>query len=836
MKRASIITASVIIASSLVISPLNIPLVSAADTKQAAVSKTTSMKPFSGAAFKTFMITKKSYIQIKDIYFQYGSKEKQVYFTLTVHNGDNTTIDFMDYWTELLTSSGAKYPVKSYAGNSKSGKVTPNTSKDFTFYSQIDSKLNYTDLTFRIVKWDFSLPNYTKTIGQAKVTSNYKNSVPENAYYINNNDNNKIKTYLNAGTIFEIGTQKQIHIDLNMENIGLYEYNLPSYQFYIKTKAGLVLKLSTQAVENQTLAAGESIKYSLRSSIKKSVDLAGAQILMMALDAESKLEVPKSIYSISWAQKNNFITAENKEAKLMVNDSNINASIVNVYADQSSSQNEVTLTTRWLNKGSEAIILPKYKQEILASNGVRYPVTLSEADGDIQLIPGVEKEIIVQATLPSTLNQDLTLLIKQPKDEKNPLEYVSAAFKIPKIQAIAGVSTKTYKSDKGIFEVKIKQAERLPWGNQDIINVFIDIQNKGLKAQSIPQISAILRLNGLLINDDKIKLLKLDSAGILEPTSSTRYVLTTKVPYTNKINEISINLTDKINDKNKQTIGLFKLAQINSIPEVNTSNKLNFESVGRRASVEFMNTYMFKGVDKDIIYAEFKYTNNESRYNKLPVLKAYFKTSDGQYIDANMPNIKANMKPNGSTIITAMAQVPKTFIHDGSVQLVIGEALSAGEYTAPDGTADSFISAKSFKLPKMQNNTQDGVTNLKIEPYTFSLNKLNTMLNDVTNIKLEIDYSLSKTAVYDLVEKETKLYFEITDGKNAYGSSVKIEPSEGEGLAVGEEKKIIIPITGNQLGNLVYNGYALNVYEEVDGYKRLLGTKKYGSFQIAQLP
>lgn len=826
------VTASVIVASSLLLSNVH-PVIAATNT---ATQSGQTMKAFNGANLKTFSLTSKSYIQIKDVYFKYGSKDKEVFFTLTVHNGDNTPIDFLDYWVELTTKSGAKYPVKSYTatGNSKSVSVPSRTTRDFTFHSQIDSKVNYSDLIFKVVKWDFSLPNYTRAIGQANVTSSYQNAVPTNSYYIQNFENNKIKSFVSSGTIFNMGTTNQVQFDLNLENMGLYEYTLPDYQFFIRTKAGLVIRLAKDQIVETAVAPGEKLKYTLRSSLRSTTNLEGAQLLVTVADAESKLEVPKSIFNLSWNAKNSLSVDVNKAATINVNGINVKASIQNVYTDYSGAQNNVVLTTKWLNSGKEAVTLPNYKFEIMAKDGVRYPVQLVEAASEIQLVPGVEKEIAIQSTIPAALAEGLTLLVKQPKDDKNPLEYVTTAMKLVKLQENKGVISKIYKSEMGTYDIKISQAERLPWGNQDMINTFIDIKNTGTKSQSIPDISALLRLNGQAVNADDFSLIKLDSAGLLEANETTRYVLTTKVPYTYKFSEISLNLTDKISETKKQTIGLFKLNELNPVPEVGRNEAFTVTSLGRRASLQLLNTHLFEGKDDNLIYAEFAYTNLESRFGNLPALKAYFKTENDQYIDATMANIKTGVKPNGAAFVYATAPVPKSLQNKANIQLVIGEALTSGNYSKPEDKADGFVAAAAINLPIKETTVGDTIADLKVEPYSFTLNRLNTMLIDVENVKLELRYSLLKDAGFDVIEKDSKLYFEITNGKNSFGASISIEPKEGEGLETGEDKNATVAIKGTQLANIVNNGYFLNIYEEVDGYKRLLASKKYGSFQIAR--
>lgn len=799
-----------------------------------AASSQSGMKQFKGAGLKTFMLNSKSYIQIKDVYFKYGGKDKEVYFTATVYNGDNKSLDFLDYWVELSSASGSKYPVKYYAGNSKSGQVAPKTSKDFIFYSQIDSRLFYSNLNFKLVKWDFSQPNYTKVIGQVKVLGNYQNAVPVNHYYLNTTDNNKIKSFLSSGTEFTLGAQKQLNINLNLENNGMYDFKLPEYQFYIRTKAGLVLRLAHNPVESNELAPGDKLTYSLRTNVKSTTNLTGAQLLVTALDGESKVEIPKAIYSIGWSKTNNLVVAEKKLASIMVDDKIVSAQIDSIFTDNSGTSNSIIFSTKWINKGKEAVTLPDYKFEIMSKDGIRYPATVADQASGVQLIPGIEKEITIQAVIPSAKSEGLTLLVKQPKSDVNKVEYVATAFKLSKLQEVKGVLSKNYKNEQGLYQIKISKAERLPWGNQDIINAFLEIKNTGSKSQAIPKLQTLLRMNGQLINNDKINFIALNNSGLIEPNESIYFAISTKIPYTYKFSDLSLNLTDEISESKKQSIGLFKLNEIKPIPELSISDAFTMDSVGRRATINFEGTYMFTGKDKDLLYAEFKYTNNESRFGNLPALYGYFKTADGQYIEAKINNVKRGIAPGGKTMLAAVAEVPKTLVNDGKVQLIIGEGLNGKEYSTPEALSDGFISAKAFKLPKDQTVVSDNIADLKVNPYTFTMHKLNTMLNDVENIKLDMTYTLSKTGIYDHVEKETKLYVEVTDGRNAYGTTVAVESAQGDGFQVGEEKQIIIPIKGLQLGNVIFNGYTVKVYEEIEGFKRLLGSKKFGSYQLVR--
>jgi len=68
-----------------------------------------------------------------------------------------------------------------------------------------------------------------------------------------------------------------------------------------------------------------------------------------------------------------------------------------------------------------------------------------------------------------------------------------------------------------------------------------------------------------------------------------------------------------------------------------------------------------------------------------------------------------------------------------------------------------------------------------------------------------------------------------------YGKTVEVEPDQGDGFEIGTEKEVRVDIQGQNIVNLIYNGYTLNIYEEIDGYKRLLASKRYYSFQVPVL-
>lgn len=829
MRKIAKTAGSALLAGSMLLFPLPHAAWPGAGSTSAAAVQEQTLKPFAGTKLKTFMISSKSYVQVKDIFFQHDSNSKKVFFTLLVHNGDKQAIDFTYYYPEVYAASGGKFTVQEHPNNRKSGIVEPSTTEEFIYYANINSALNYTDLVFKVQKIDFDVPGYTRLVGQAAVTKSYQNSVPSKHYYIIRKGNDKLKTYLHPGSKLAVSGDNQIRLRFEMENVGYMAYTAPNLQFYILTKAGHMVKLTPDISDQPQIQPGEKVVVTLSGAVRSGIDLNGTKLLVQAGPAgEQGIETPIALYNLVWDKTSSFITEENQKAQLKVSDMDMEAGIETLFVDRTETQNEWTITVKWTNKGDSAVTLPNYKYELMDSRGVRYPMNVQESD--IQVIPGIDKEIVGSAVTPPSVNGPFTLLVRYPKEETNPAEYVAAAFKLSAEQATGPVTGKRYRNEYGLYQIGVSRVERLPWGEQDIINAYIDIENLGSTSQIIPQIQAALKLNGISVDEQDVTIMKLEDKIMLGAKEKTNYVVSTKVPYTYEFDELTLNISEQTSGEAKSTIGLFKADEIAQVSSA--SIKHTIDSLGRRASLEFLNTYIFEGKDDDLLYAEFKYTNEESRSKVLPALKAYFKASDGTYIEADITNIKSQLKSKGNAFLAAKAVVPKTFVSDGNVELIVGEAIQNGQYAKPDETPDGFIRAVSFKLPKNQNVAKEEFVDLAFRPYKLTVHNAFAVLSDASNVRLDVRYTLSKTAEFNVMETGRKLYVEMTGNNLKYGKTVEVEPDQGEGFEVGTEQEIRIEIQGQNIGSLVYNGYIVNIYEEIDGYKRLLGSKRHNSFQM----
>src|SRR5690606_23598920 len=95
-------------------------------------------------------------------------------------------------------------------------------------------------------------------------------------------------------------------------------------------------------------------------------------------------------------------------------------------------------------------------------------------------------------------------------------------------------------------------------------------------------------------------------------------------------------------------------------------------------------------------------------------------------------------------------------------QLLIGEGITEGKYTAPQGTPDAYVNAVSFALPGNKAKVSDSIKGIDLFPYTLSLSRVGTSVSDST-ITIKFDYRLEKDTKNVINPDDYKVIMELKD-------------------------------------------------------------------------
>ncbi|GBF76313.1 hypothetical protein PA598K_04772 [Paenibacillus sp. 598K] len=827
MKKVMKVACTTVLAVSLLAAPIvqlgGVSVVYAQDQQK--------LKAFPGVKLKTFMISSNSYIQLKDVYFQYKNGEKIVHFTAAVHNGDKREIDFLDYWVDLY-GINVKYKLTANPTNKKNGKVASQSTEEFKFYASVNPKLNYADLRFRVIKWDLNASNYERAIGSVNVPANYANTVPEHYSYVLRQGTEKLQSYVRPSTTFKLGDQTQFQVTYRLENIGLMSKELAQYQFYLRTKLGYMVKLTPDYAADAKLEPGDGKDLVLAGSVRSNVDLAGAQLYVIQQEGEEKFERPLAMYKIPWSKTTSFVTPSDKSKVLTIDGERVEQSISEIYAETGDQQDKLVMTVKWVNKGTKSVTLPKYKLELQSAKGERYPVALPAED--LVLAPNLTQEVTLQANVPAKVEGGWTLLVHQPAEENKSAGYVLAALKLPGIQTdTSSLTRKTYRDARGTYVYGVDAIERLPWGDQDIVNIYVSVENKGTKDQVLPQIQPSVKWNGAELSKEAISFMRLDSKMTLPLEDRASYVISTKIPYTSTMEKLDITLSEPIKEDQVKTLTQFTVNSAPKTPRYNIDKPYTVTSFSRNASLKFHSTYEFEGRTSKLFYVEFSYKNNESRFAQLPTLQGFFRTKSGQVVEAQITPVKDQISPTGEALVIASAKVPKSFDRK-ELEFIVGEAVTAGKPTTGEDKPDGWMQGAFYELPDNTYSVKNDFLDLELNPYVFSLTKTNAGITGNSALKLDLTYNLSDSEAYESSPVSRELLFEVVEGTNHYEQKVALQGEEA--LKKGENQTHSLTFTGQNISRVITNGYTINIYEQYEGHRRLLASKKFNQFTVAPAP
>jgi hypothetical protein len=781
-------------------------------------------------SLKNISITSKSYMQITDLQFLYGNNEKKVYFTVKIYNGDSKSLDFMDYWVELVTKTGTKYSVKLDEADAKTQKIAPNTFKELHFSANIDPKLNYYNLKIKLIKWDFTLPSYTKNVGEISVPYGFNPVVPALTQKAIYHDNKKITSKLTNARFAVISGKVEGNLTLRLTNSSKQSVSLENIRYYIKRPGGNMYELKVGEVSSNTLSSGATQDIQLYTTLPITKVESNMQLILTASNASNQLETPVAAYAISPANEKTVFVKPKVETTVSISGMNVGTTLRDTYFEESGDSQIISLYTRYTNKGKAVVDLPSYSYYLLSDDGVLYPGTKEQTE--VQLVPKVNNDIYVQFKIPMGESAENLKLVVKKTTEDNKNGYVVSLFQLP---SKASTQTPTsnmvsYMTTKGLYSFKLLRGERLPWEGDDIVNAVVRVENPQNVIKSLPNLKASIQVNGYKINDADVSLIKVDQINALEGNKSTDYIISAKIPYTFASNDVTVLLYEDTGAANQSALNPISRFKLNNSELLNpksalSSSSIKINGIGRNSELKVLrfNTYENTTDNTKLVYAEFDYQTLETRLANLPNLQAYFKTKDGNMVKATFKNIKDKVTSSKKSLVMAYAQFPLDF-DVSDIQLWIGEGITGQGFTSAGAEAEGFVNATNYQLPVEQASVSKTFDNLLINPYSISMSKLWPAFVDIYKVRIEFEYDMKKLVDYAQTADNHQLVIELVDLNNRFIQKYDLE-NGNDALKVGEDIKAEVFFEDSKLWGVLYREFTLNIYDEYQGHKKLLATQ-----------
>lgn len=805
----TVLLAALTVTLALPVSPVD--LSAAADTKE---TNAVAVK------LNKISLSSKSYAELKSISMIPSTDGQLVSFTYSIYNGDQSDIDFIDYWVKLQSRSGAKFGVKQISRDKNKNKIAPQSRQVYTFYSTVGSNIKITDLVFQFIKWDFNSSSFEKSLGQITIPAGYKIEVlPASTISIDA-----------GGSLFDVGLTNVtasksengqfISLEAAITNSGFRNMTLPTYTFFLMTGEGLMYQLNG-TTEGLTIQAKETKKVQLSGNIPGETSTKDWKVVMVLPEADSKLDIPLATFGLP-EKLDNDAQVEMKKT-LEINGVSVEGTVVSVGVGKNDVNHNVSISLRYENKGNKTVSIPNYQYNVVTTEGISYPLT--DSADDLSINAREKREIYLSSNFPSTVNADqLRLVISQPSTD-NKTSYPVATYHLKVTESGSGSvgHSVSYSNRYGNYQVKLEGMERLPWGDQDIIAAEVSFSNNGSASLPVPSLSGLFEFDGVAVEADRTKVIRLDNVLSIPAKSTIKTILYVMVPYTYEYSNVKIELQEKSGTATL-TLATFRSASgALKLPVVKTGEAHIIADVGKRAEVTIKNAYKYQGESTDLYYAELVMENKEKRPTKLTRLEGYLKAADGAFFPAKVSTVTSSIAPGGKALLSFWAPIPKSY-SVGPMELIVAQGVTGTSLATPDAASDAMIRG-SLLEHAITTAATGSYTGMKSYPYMISLRKIRAQTTTVDQMKLDFEYDLSKVKEYDMVAEKHKLVLEFISGSIKFEKEYEFETgtmllSLGSGLKGSFTYDETDLLTKAQTSG----NFTLNVYDKFEDHKRLIGT------------
>lgn len=804
----------------------------------AASAGTTTVKSAAAASTEVSTLTKLSSmklgttisVKLSDVGLFTQDGGNILIYTLTYTNTSSTAVNLADYFSKVVTSGGSIIKGIPVTADASKKKIAGKETASLTYYVNMGKTTTVKGLKINMYGWNFSSGNYEQRIGTFMVPSNYSLSALQG-------ESKKIQ--LNSVPVTSKAASLQVYkyngkvyakVGISLTNLGTTVLTDPGSSFYLKSSGGSIFSLALDASSSEfKIQPQENKTLYYMAEIPPYMNLAAMSLQIAKLDDALKLYLPVAAYSLPAAVTADFTVAAGAVRKVSIDNNTVDMQLQksSVYAEN---DNGIwTYQLRVKNTGNTAVTLPAYELSVKSSEGYKFPVTTT-AFNSLTLQPLEGKLIELNASVSLELAQDklqLQVIAPTGSDNANKLILPVGYFNIPySLENTVHVATENSVTNSyGSFAVSLETLQRLPWGNEDLVQARLNIRNTTSKTITLPQLTGVLKADNMDLTSSSQVVVNNDTA-IVEPGASVQVTVLAHIPYTLEVNKVKMILQAMNGQDLNPFLSLSTSdTMVSTMVATPTGTAYKITSTGKKASVQERATAVYSSSTSKLIYSEVEMNSEETRQSNLSRLYAHFKTADGQYFEATVNQSDLATSPLGQTLVTFWAKVPSTVDTTG-LQLYIGQGVADGKLTTAGTAATGYMNtaalALSITAPVIQSNLNSGIS---MFPYTLSVtSSTGTLVAGSTNLTLSVNYNLTQDSSYQMGPYGHKLVLRFMD---PFGQFFEKTVTPGADLNTGNFNTYTTTISSALFKTLNGGNYRLTLYDEFQGGRIELGSQVY---------
>ncbi len=774
-------------------------------------------------------ITTKSTVRLTDVNILTQDEESILTYTLTINNGDNKTLDLLDYWSKVRTANGTTYNTSLMTKDKEKKKLSAGSSTTLTYVAKVGKDTKISNLVFQVIKWDFSQANYESLKGQFKVPANYLTSTPSDQTKTLKVFDTPVKAKVNQVAAFASGDYNYVNVGLNLQNIGYKLFEDPKAKFVIKTANGASYPMSVDSTSTgYKIQPQDNKTLNMMAAIPKSIKLTNMELQIIQEDETTKLNLPIATIQLPNASNKALAVQANIEKYIALGSGKIAVSVNSSTLLQSFDEHDLSIRFKVRNTTGTTVTLPKYQFEVQTSDGYRLPIT-SQAVDPLILQPLEEKYLNLHVTIPSgvsTGNPQLFMNLPPTEGSTDTFSYPVGIFALPEMNALQNmIGQKQFvQTSNGILGVTLSSIQRLPWSDGDLVSAKVTIDNTGYKTVLLPELTAQLKVDAAKLTT-ATQLISTQAVGLLGAGMSTDVYVVSKVPSYLDFSQLQISLLEKLSENSSTAWVQFSNAgTLPELPQIKSGQSYKIETSGRQQELRVLRSFVYPGTSYDLIYTELESKNMEDHQLDLSQLAGSYESANGQKYKATVSQIDTSVGPEEKSIIALWSKIPKT-TPTSDMKLVVGEGITEGKLTPIKEEPTGYVNAASFALVVSQPSVSSTLTALNIPPYNLTVKSASASLSGSSSVNITFDYNLARTMDYTIGEFEHKYLFEIVDTSTGRSFEQEYSPEKDLKLTTGGTASFSI-------NDMIFEGkssgsFYLNVYDVFQGQKVKLGSQGY---------
>ncbi|MFF2483674.1 hypothetical protein [Paenibacillus sp. NPDC058071] len=474
-------------------------------------------------------ITSNSYVKLENADVMPSSKGRTASFTVTFYNGSNAPINLQDYWFRLSSVSGTKY-IATLVESDKSKKSVPaKSSITLTYYSEVPSNVSLSDLVLRVVKFDFSVAGYERTLGKFNFSSSYNNAVKVNGYKSVKLNNTNINIRVNKATISKGTDNNIINLELAMRNTGNYETLLSNMGFFIQASNGSMYQMKTSTDSSQGLLLRPQIleKIKLTITLPKAVSTNGQKLIVSQSLGEAAASVTLPVAKFNLSLSANNTSATTTEYEYVKDDYTYKVKVDSLQRYTWMGQDNLITKLTITNKSSKSAPVPAITGSFYLGDNAEIQTKKVPLDSQLSIASNGSVTAYYSATVPTTTNLaelKVKLFEKEGETNRELAALRTTAVSTPKSIALGDTNNL---NDLGVkLGVKVTNVKLLQGSANNLLAIYVDAtNNQDFATATTKLLGYIETATGSKYNTTLIK-----SDTVIGPSKKEQVILTAEVP------------------------------------------------------------------------------------------------------------------------------------------------------------------------------------------------------------------------------------------------------------------------------------------------------------------